>query len=636
MYVAMGFWVALIRTAGTPALRRVLPLYIGLFMVAGIVFGPQGMDPSTAVEAMQAAPDARLVLWFGWLLAAAPAARTLWSEASLDYLRWLPVAQRSIWLTLGVLLLVLQIPWVLLWATGGGTLPALGTLWLSAGAHAVIAVRPRSHERWIPITGLLLVAGLLALPLEPTHAALSYAGVGACLWLLALPLAWTRAPERNRVYRSRTWLPGAVPALAHSHLISVVRNHSAVLGRALVLMFIGAGATYLLVRANHLQGAEIGLFSAVVVVVVTTFGCPGLGTAVVESENSLAWLLVNAGLGRNARANARLLTGALLGIALGLALWRTDPLRYHHAGHRGSAHRGQCHGDHNRSSMGCPTTRSLVETRPAVCPATRKQPGRRQSDGRRARPLGSRPAGGFGHVRRGRGIRVRQRRLAAHLGARVILTVEGLSKRLGTRRVIDDLSLACDGGQITILTGDNGAGKSTLLALIAGILQPDRGAIAIAGADHRRQPRAARRALGYVPEAANPPGHLTGDELFGLVCQLKQAPPLAVDIRAALAIERIADARIERLSLGERRRVCLGAALIGEPALLVLDEPTNGLDKDGIATLIELLRDRRTAGAAVLIATHDRAFADQLADVHMHLRDGQLIAGSIPTNLNSP
>ena len=205
-----------------------------------------------------------------------------------------------------------------------------------------------------------------------------------------------------------------------------------------------------------------------------------------------------------------------------------------------------------------------------------------------------------------------------------MLEVSHLYKRLGGRRIIDDVSLTCDASEITILTGDNGAGKSTLLSLIAGIVAPDRGTVEIRGADLVRRPRRARRALGYVPEAANPPGHLTAEELFALVSRLKGTAPLASAIREQLELPAIAHARIERLSLGERRRVCLAAALIGEPSLLVLDEPTNGLDKQGSATLVELMRAHRERGAAILIATHDRAFADQIADVRVHLETGRI------------
>ncbi len=206
----------------------------------------------------------------------------------------------------------------------------------------------------------------------------------------------------------------------------------------------------------------------------------------------------------------------------------------------------------------------------------------------------------------------------------MILRVDEVRKTLGGRRVVDEVSFECAEAEITVLSGHNGAGKSTLLKMIAGVMASDAGCIEIAGHSLGARPRAARQALGYVPEAANPPGHMTGEELFQLVAALKQSAPLAGDIRDALAIEHIAKSRIERLSLGERRRVCLAAALIGDPELLVLDEPTNGLDVGGVKTLAELLSARRSAGAAVLLATHDAKFAESIADARLHMVKGRL------------
>jgi ABC-2 type transport system ATP-binding protein len=211
-----------------------------------------------------------------------------------------------------------------------------------------------------------------------------------------------------------------------------------------------------------------------------------------------------------------------------------------------------------------------------------------------------------------------------------MLRIEGLHKRLAGRVVIDGLDLECAPGTICVITGDNGAGKSTLLRMVAGVLEPDRGAIEIAGASLAAAPVQARRSLGYVPEAANPPGHMTGEELFALVAALKQAPPLSTERRAALGLDGLTVERIARLSLGQRRRVCLGAALIGDPALLVLDEPTNGLDRGGIATLTALLAEQRDAGGVILVATHDRDFAAALAGQRFHLQAGRLAGGPAP------
>ena len=205
-----------------------------------------------------------------------------------------------------------------------------------------------------------------------------------------------------------------------------------------------------------------------------------------------------------------------------------------------------------------------------------------------------------------------------------MLLIQGLYKRLAGREVVSGVELACEPATIYVIAGPNGAGKSTLLGLIAGILAPDRGHIDIDGVALTKRPVAARRRLGYVPEAASPPGYLSGEELFELVCGLKSAPPLDAEVRAALELDAIVSQRIERLSLGQRRRICLAAALIGDPAVLILDEPTNGLDVTGVDTLAGILRRHRDGGATVLVATHDREFAEAIGDVHLELSEGRL------------
>ena len=208
-----------------------------------------------------------------------------------------------------------------------------------------------------------------------------------------------------------------------------------------------------------------------------------------------------------------------------------------------------------------------------------------------------------------------------------MLTVTSIHKRLGGTQILGGASLACAGGEIVVIAGDNGAGKSTLLRIMAGVLEPDRGAVDIDGESIIGRHVAARRKLGYVPESADPPAHLTVAELLGLVAALKRSPPLAREVIDALAIDRLRRRRIEQLSLGERRRVCVGAALIGDPAVLILDEPSNGLDDDGAALLIELLGDRRDRDTAIVIATHDDDFGRAVATRWLRLRAGVLEEG---------
>lgn len=195
------------------------------------------------------------------------------------------------------------------------------------------------------------------------------------------------------------------------------------------------------------------------------------------------------------------------------------------------------------------------------------------------------------------------------------LAVEALSVRRGGRTVLADLTLAASAGDIVGVVGKNGCGKSTLLLCVAGVLAPHAGRIAIAGAavwgTHRERLRA-RRALGYVPEGADPPGFLRGGELWALVAATRGCAAPSPELRDALGLDELRDVAIERMSLGQRRRACLGAAFLGPPDLLVLDEPDNGLDVTRLDALVALLKAHADAGRAAILASHDAVLLDAL------------------------
>ncbi|MDQ3341407.1 MAG: AAA family ATPase, partial [Myxococcota bacterium] len=123
----------------------------------------------------------------------------------------------------------------------------------------------------------------------------------------------------------------------------------------------------------------------------------------------------------------------------------------------------------------------------------------------------------------------------------------------------------------------------------------------------------ARAALGYVPEAADPPGFMTGAELWALCAAARRCDPPTAALRDALGLDELADKPLDKLSLGQRRRACLGAAFVGPPKLLVLDEPDNGLDVKHLGRLIELMKAHAAAGGACILASHDDALLDALA-----------------------
>lgn len=195
------------------------------------------------------------------------------------------------------------------------------------------------------------------------------------------------------------------------------------------------------------------------------------------------------------------------------------------------------------------------------------------------------------------------------------LVVEDVAVRRGGRVVIDGITLSVAAEEIVGVVGVNGCGKSTLLACIAGVLPPRAGRITIAGAavwGKRQQRLAARHALGYVPELADPPGFLLAAELWSLCAAARDAAPPSQALIEALGLDELRDVALERMSLGQRRRSCLAAALLGPPKLLVLDEPDNGLDAKRIDTLIALLEQHAEGGGACILASHDAALLDQL------------------------
>ena len=196
-----------------------------------------------------------------------------------------------------------------------------------------------------------------------------------------------------------------------------------------------------------------------------------------------------------------------------------------------------------------------------------------------------------------------------------VLALERLAVRRGTRTIFADLELAVAAGEIVGVVGRNGCGKSTLLMAIAGVLAPKDGRIVVDGASvwgSRDARRRARAALGYVPEGADPPGFLLAGELWALCAAARNAGPPPAELRDALALDELTDMAIERMSLGQRRRACLGAAMIGPPKLLVLDEPDNGVDAKRTDALVALLAQHAAAGRAAIVASHDAALLDRL------------------------
>ncbi|MBP2648598.1 MAG: hypothetical protein H6Q77_2222 [Gemmatimonadetes bacterium] len=211
------------------------------------------------------------------------------------------------------------------------------------------------------------------------------------------------------------------------------------------------------------------------------------------------------------------------------------------------------------------------------------------------------------------------------------LVVSGLRKQFGRLRVLEGVDVALDAGQVTALVGPNAAGKSTLIKSILGLVRPDAGTIAVLGETIGADPHY-RRFIGYMPQAARYPDNLTGDEVLALLADLRggQAPHDHA-LRASLGLTAETLARpVRTLSGGTRQKLSAVIALRHEAPVLILDEPTAGLDPLTSSHLKELVRQRAASGAAVLLTSHVMAEVEELADVLVYLVDGRVrFSGSL-------
>ena len=211
------------------------------------------------------------------------------------------------------------------------------------------------------------------------------------------------------------------------------------------------------------------------------------------------------------------------------------------------------------------------------------------------------------------------------------LRAQGLVRRYGRHVAVDGLDLTVPPGGILGFLGPNGAGKTTTLRVCAGLLAPHGGTIEIAGVSLARDPRGARRRMGFVPDRPFLYERLNALEFLEFVGALYDVPRRTARARAEALLARLelgdaAHAYIESYSLGMRQKVAVAAALLHEPALVLLDEPLQGLDPRAARALKDLLRERAASGAGVLVSTHLLDVAERLCDRVLILHHGRKVA----------
>jgi ABC-type multidrug transport system ATPase subunit len=184
-----------------------------------------------------------------------------------------------------------------------------------------------------------------------------------------------------------------------------------------------------------------------------------------------------------------------------------------------------------------------------------------------------------------------------------VLELDGLTKRYGQKSAVEDLSLTVGPGQIFGFLGPNGSGKTTTIGMIFGIIRPTRGDISVFGESNRQA--LARGRMGGTLEQPNLYPYLSGRDNLRIVAAIKGLDKKCVDpALAAVDLLESAHREVKSYSLGMKQRLALAAATLGDPELLILDEPTNGLDPEGMREIRELLVRLSRSGRTIFVSTH--------------------------------
>jgi ABC-2 type transport system ATP-binding protein len=216
-----------------------------------------------------------------------------------------------------------------------------------------------------------------------------------------------------------------------------------------------------------------------------------------------------------------------------------------------------------------------------------------------------------------------------------MITVTGLTKHYGDRVAVDDLGFDLAAGRVTGFVGPNGAGKSTTMRMMVGLTRPDHGEVRYDGVRYGDLSNPARMVGSVLDARCMHPGRTARNHLRATAA-LSNIPSRRVEeVLAEVGLETVADDRAGGFSLGMRQRLALATALLGEPRVLLLDEPSNGLDPDGIRWLRNHLRSFADAGGTVFVSSHLIAELARFADDLVVVGAGRLIAAETVASVTS-
>jgi ABC-2 type transport system ATP-binding protein len=219
-----------------------------------------------------------------------------------------------------------------------------------------------------------------------------------------------------------------------------------------------------------------------------------------------------------------------------------------------------------------------------------------------------------------------------------MLSLDHVAVRYSGRPVLRDVSFSIGPGEIVAYLGANGAGKTTTMRVVTGLATPDFGRVLFAGRDVAEDPLGYRRRLGYVPETAEVYPFLSGREYLVLAGRLRALPEGGLQKRVdalleLLGLEAHRHQGLDSYSKGMRQKVLIGAALLHDPQVLILDEPLSGLDVTSVLVMKALLRELAGRGRTILYSTHHLEVAERLCERALILHDGRVVADDSVLNL---
>jgi len=213
------------------------------------------------------------------------------------------------------------------------------------------------------------------------------------------------------------------------------------------------------------------------------------------------------------------------------------------------------------------------------------------------------------------------------------IVVENFTKKYGSNRVVDELDFTVQRGEIFALLGPNGAGKTTTIETLEGYRKPDTGRVRVLGLDPIRESQALKPQIGVMLQQDGLYSGLTSHEVLHLFAGYYRQPQNIESLLERVGLNSASKTRCRRLSGGQKRRLALAVALVGNPILVFLDEPTSGMDPQARLATWEIIRELKQNGATILLTTHLMDEAERLADRIAIIDHGRLVALDTPAGL---